>query len=1160
VKRVLRRVLPVVLALLLLVTVVLGWLAGTESGLQFLWRRVIAPAVPELAIGRLEGRLAGPLRLADLRYDSARFLFAAGTLELDWSPAALRGRVLHIERLAGTDVRYEQRTADEDGGPVQLPARLELPLALELADLAVRDLVIVGAPDAEPLAFDSVTLAGSYRATALDVTRLAVRQPAFSADGALTLQTRDDFPVTGAVQWQATPPGYAPVEARTDLSGSLQALHVAQVTAAPYALRLDLTLNEPLAELRLDGHAVLEDSDLAAINAAWPAMRLTGRIAASGPVTALALDGALDVQDPRAGALQLALAGTLLPDALQFDTLRLAAAEGPTRLEAQGRIGFGAQPVFDFEAQWQALAWPLTGAPDYASRQGHFTLAGTPEAYRLDAAGDLRIRDLLAGDLVLRAGSADTPGNWRIELARLAAGDSHIEASGQAGAVFDLAWRVAAPHLDDLVPQASGRLEGSGSLSGALPQPSLALQVEGAGIAWQGYRLGTLAVDAVLDLAAGRKSRLEATLGDARLPGVAIRSASMRGSGTTARHQVHLETETDQGGATLDVNGRWDGTAWRFDLRDAVLTRSPLAPWRLAAPVSGELTQARFALPDHCWTSGRARACGRFAADAGTFDGAFTLADLPLAYFAAFFPERVDLQGELGGQGEFTRPAGQAATARVRLDTTPLQLGLPGDETAPQQRFTFAPAQAAFTLQRAQAAFEVDLPFADGPGGVRARADLALPAGGEWLQGRLNGELELEWPDIGLASRWLPEVAELGGRIDGRLQVDGTPAAPRLEGRLALTGGTATLVTPGLKLEDVQLELAGQPAGDVRITASAASGGGTLRGDGFASPVVRTAALTVRGEQFQVMNTPEAKIFASPDLQLAMDSTQATLTGRIDIPRAELRPRKPPPSAVSVSADQVIVVEDGQTAAAARYPVTARVRIVLGDAVDIDGLGLTGKLRGDVRVSDTPGQPATASGELSIVDGHYEAYGQDLDIRTGRLLYAGGAVTAPGLDIEAVRKPAPDLVVGVRARGQLRAPTFTVFSEPVMPQSEQLSWLVLGRPLEGGTSDSERSAMQAAALMLGLSGGDMIGKRVGEELGLDEVTVGTDPGEGVTQASLLVGKYLSPKLFVSYGIGLFEPVATLRLRYALSSRWKLVGQAAAAGSSADLFYEIERRK
>ena len=85
--------------------------------------------------------------------------------------------------------------------------------------------------------------------------------------------------------------------------------------------------------------------------------------------------------------------------------------------------------------------------------------------------------------------------------------------------------------------------------------------------------------------------------------------------------------------------------------------------------------------------------------------------------------------------------------------------------------------------------------------------------------------------------------------------------------------------------------------------------------------------------------------------------------------------------------------------------------------------------------------------------------------------------------------------------------------------------------------------------LLGLGGGELLGQRLGEKIGVDEVSIASEPGASTSQASLLVGKYLTPELLVSYGIGLFEPVSTLRLRYTLSSRWKLVGEASAERSS-----------
>lgn len=1157
--RIRHRILPGLLAILLLLIALLGWLAGTESGLRLFWRAFLGPAVPALSAGAVHGRLAGTLRLADVRYEDDQLLFTARALRLDWTPASLFHGRLHVRALAAEGVRYEQRSAG-DGAPLALPARISLPIALEVEDLSVHDLVVIAAPAADPLSLDSLTLAGRYRGSVLAISRLAVRQAAFTADGALTLQTQAGYPLTGSVRWQAVPPGYAPLTAQAGLSGDLHTLRVEQTVAPPYAMRLDLTLTEPLAALRVDAALTLQDSDLAAIHAAWPDMRLAGTVGARGAPDALSLKGALAVQDPVTGALQLVLDGTLQPDVLQFETLQLTAAGGPTRLDGQGRIGFGAAPAFDFQAHWQALAWPLTGTPEYASRQGRLTLSGTPDAYRLEAEGDLHWADRLTGQLALRARSASTPGNWQVTRARLSGGGSRIEANGQIGDVFDLAWRVDAPRLGDLVPQASGRLRGSGTLRGRLPEAALEVRATGAGIAWRAYRLGALDIDGAVKLAAGQTSRLKATLGDAQLAGVPVQRVVVEGAGTTDRHRAHLLAETDQGNADVDVSGRWDGTAWRFKLHDASLAKPPLAPWRLAQPVSGELAQTGLQLPEHCWTSDAARVCLRFAGSLDDFRGAVTLQALPLAYFSALFPESVSLQGDLDGQGEFGREAGRATRVALQLQSTPLQLTLQPEAGEAPQRVSFAPGQAAFTLERERASLSLGLPFAGGPGGVQGRAGLSIPAGGDWMRARLQGELTLDWPDIGPAAEWIPEVADLHGRIDGRMQIDGTPAAPRLQGRLALSEGAARLVTPGLRLEAVRVELAGQPAGDVRVDISARSGGGTLQGDGFADPVARRVSLALRGTKFQVMNTPEAKLFASPDLQLTVDADRADVSGRIDIPSAQLRPKRPPPTAVSVSPDQVIVAADGESGAAPRYPLHARVRVVLGDVVDIDGLGLTGKLHGDVLLTDEPGRPVSASGELSIEDGHYEAYGQQLTIRTGRLLFAGGAVTEPGVDIEAVRRPATDVLVGVKARGPLRAPKFTVFSEPTMPQSAQLSWLVLGRPLESGTSDSQRSALQTAALMLGLNGGESIGKRLGDELGLDEVSIGREPGADVNQAALLVGKYLTPELFVSYGIGLFDPVATLRLRYALTSHWKLVGETAALSSSADLFYEIDSRR
>jgi translocation and assembly module TamB len=64
-----------------------------------------------------------------------------------------------------------------------------------------------------------------------------------------------------------------------------------------------------------------------------------------------------------------------------------------------------------------------------------------------------------------------------------------------------------------------------------------------------------------------------------------------------------------------------------------------------------------------------------------------------------------------------------------------------------------------------------------------------------------------------------------------------------------------------------------------------------------------------------------------------------------------------------------------------------------------------------------------------------------------------------------------------------------------------------------------------------LEGGDLLIKKIGDTLGLD---VRVESRGSFQQATLFVGRYLSPQFYISYGIGLFDAANTVRLRYQIS--------------------------
>jgi translocation and assembly module TamB len=272
--------------------------------------------------------------------------------------------------------------------------------------------------------------------------------------------------------------------------------------------------------------------------------------------------------------------------------------------------------------------------------------------------------------------------------------------------------------------------------------------------------------------------------------------------------------------------------------------------------------------------------------------------------------------------------------------------------------------------------------------------------------------------------------------------------------------------------------------------------------------------------------------------------------GQVHIPYANLQP-KDISTAVRVSQDAVII--DSQQAVAEKWSIFTRIRLTLSERVSLHGYGFDGRLGGSLLLEDEPGQPTRATGEITVLEGRYRAYGQRLEVEQGRLLYTGGPLTNPGLDLRAVRQVG-EVVAGLRVKGTLSQPQVELFSIPVMGQTNALAYLLLGRPIESASGE-EGAMLTNAALALGLTGGDHLARSLGERFGLDEIRV--EGGGTGDQASLVMGRYLSPKLYVGYSVGLIEAINTLTVRYQMSRHWQLRGESGEY-QGADLLYTIER--
>ncbi|HEX6398266.1 MAG TPA: translocation/assembly module TamB domain-containing protein, partial [Steroidobacteraceae bacterium] len=321
----------------------------------------------------------------------------------------------------------------------------------------------------------------------------------------------------------------------------------------------------------------------------------------------------------------------------------------------------------------------------------------------------------------------------------------------------------------------------------------------------------------------------------------------------------------------------------------------------------------------------------------------------------------------------------------------------------------------------------------------------------------------------------------------------------------------------------------------------------------------------IGGQNFVAADIPAANVVISPDLALTGDPKGYLLKGDVVIPSASINIQKMPQDEAPGVSPDVVVVRDGKVVESAAqesaFPLTAEVNVKLGDQIAVVGYGLDASVIGQLLVRESPGTPTTGSGQLTV-SGTYKAYGQDLTIKEGRLLFAGTPLDNPRLSIIAMREIDGDdnkkQSAGLKIAGSAQRPVVTVISDPNVGEADALSYLVTGRSLNdvGTASGSSQDALASATQSLEGSAAGLVAKRIGKRLGLDEA--GVEENEMIGGSALTIGEYLSPRLYLSYGVGLFQPGEVIALRYKISSDVGVKVQRGTEETRAGVEYRIEK--
>lgn len=730
-------------------------------------------------------------------------------------------------------------------------------------------------------------------------------------------------------------------------------------------------------------------------------------------------------------------------------------------------------------------------------------------------------------------------------------GDAHLSAAGDISDQWNLSWALDAANLHAFAPSASGLLTARGSLIGPREMPRIIMDLQGDQLAYSSYRAGDIAVDADIDLVNARDSRIVLHATEIQA-GAQIKDLSVQAMGRLDNHQLKFSADLPQLSAAMVAQGGYfNGGIWAGTLDKSLISNNSAGTWQLAQPAALFASKNIAHTGQWCWNQVQnpGGLCGYVSwLNNGRTQGNLSLTEIPLALLKPFMPLDTQLQGVINGHATVEATAGgdNIGTIEITSDQGEV-IYQPGTVREVRASFNDAIIAAHMENNLLNTAFSTNLSNQGQIGGFLSTTVAADKTGDRSLDGRLYAQ----FPSLVMVPAFFSGIDSADGSFLANLKIAGTSNLPLIDGYAEIAGGHAVLLRQGLNLEDISLKLTAQQS-KINLDGNVKSGDGNLRlqGDAQMANADLNLRLGISGDSFKAMDTAEYRVYISPDVAINIANRNIDINGTIAIPQADLTPHDLK-GTVEPSED-VVFVEEIQPQQTNSWNLRSLLRFELGERVKFKGFGLQGQLLGTLVIIDNPQQLTSALGEIRIEGGQYKAYGQDLVIERGRILFVGGPIADPGVDVRAVRKT-EEVTAGVNVRGPLRSPTLTIFSNPQVSEQDALAYLLLGRPL-GEASTEEGQRLYKAATSLGVAGGGYLAKQIGKQFGIEDVSIET--GGEYKEPTLVIGKYLSPRLYIGYGLGLVEQFNSLRLRYRLSSKWTLEADSGRT-SGADLLYTLE---
>ncbi|WP_350558790.1 translocation/assembly module TamB domain-containing protein [Psychrobacter sp. CAL346-MNA-CIBAN-0220] len=754
-------------------------------------------------------------------------------------------------------------------------------------------------------------------------------------------------------------------------------------------------------------------------------------------------------------------------------------------------------------------------------------------------------------------------------------GDNYLTANGNAK---QLQAKINITSLDQLSEKLAGKVTGGATLSQPVGQalPTIYVDLVGERIALPGFILRQGRIRGKLVNLANSPSQFIVSAEGLDVAGQTFKSVNASFNGTEQAHVLDLDVANEQ----LDISARlkggfdrdqlsWSGVIGKGRVKSKYATLNQLQPAQLI--VNLPQTQAKgtsdlkVQLAAHCWQAAdqTGKLCLRENLIASAASGQVNLAlqELDTSLLSVFLPKDIDWHGKINGKAVVGWQRGKPPTINTTLYSDNGKIGLiqegdAGSINLPYKRISLIALSVPEGLK-----LRTDINTGDD---ARGYAEVIVDP--YKTSKPISGALVLNELNLAIFKPFFPGMRVLEGNITMAGGLGGTLDKPQFYGDVKLADGRIAMLDLPVNLSKVNAaaKIRGTQA-TIDGNFNSGTGTGTLTGTVNWQQKLQ-AKLSIIGERLVLTQPPLLLAEINPDIDIIVRPTDryVNIQGSVSVPSATIRPPEASEDIITQTEDAVVLDRrligniNEVLALSKPWSINADIGIDLGDNINFRGFGAVIPLAGALNINQSGQGIMRAKGVVQVSRRtNVNVFGQSLELNYGQVRF-NGDVMKPNLSIEAV-KVISGKTVGLRVKGNTKNPNIVVFNNAGLTQQQAMNALVTGRlSNSGATQISEQgfksevtNNLAAAGLSFGLSGTRSLTNQIGQAFGLQSLTV--DASGSSEDTNVNVTGYVTPDLYIRYGVGVFNAENSLSIRYQLTRRI-YVEATSAAENAVDVVY------